>query len=148
VFALRYIRANDYFGRGSVLTAGIFRLLMPRSRFERCVFFKASGFAGGIWPALSVTGSGFIEGKIIDEMLEHGQLLYRQVLELHSASPRGGLFPGEFRNFLIVYYPALDPVYVDKMAVAAKYCYSGALFFITVCRQILDAQPVHADILD
>jgi len=51
---------------------------------------------------------GFIERKIIDEILEHGQVPGRQVFELYSTAPRADLFPRAFRDFPIIYNAALN----------------------------------------
>jgi len=85
---------------------------------------------------------------MIDELLEHGRVLDRQVFELYSAAPRGDLFPGASRDFPIIYNSALNLVQVNEKLVATEYFYSGAPFIILVCRHILDAQPAYADILD
>ena len=90
-----------------------------------------------------ITGLGFTESKMIDEILKHGQVLDRQVFELNSAAS-----PGVFGNFLIIYDSELNLVHVNEMAVAAEYFYFGAPFLIPLHRQIPDAQPAHADIVD
>ncbi len=88
-----------------------------------------------------ITGLGFIKGKIIDEILEHGQVLDRQVLELNSAAS-----PGVFRNFLIIYDSELNLVHVNETVFPAEYFYFRAPFLIPFQRKIPDAQPAHADI--
>jgi len=85
---------------------------------------------------------------MIDESLEDGQLLDRQIFELHSAAPRAHLFAGAFRDFSIIYNSTVNLVQVNETVVAAEYFYSGAPFIILVCRHIPDAQPAHADIKD
>jgi hypothetical protein len=85
---------------------------------------------------------------MIDEILDHALMLDRQILELHPAPPGADLRPGIFRDFLVVYDLAFDPVHVDKTVIAAEYLYFGVLFLISVYTQIPDAQPSQADILD
>ena len=52
----------------------------------------------------------FIESKITDEILEYGQVLDRQILELYPATPGADLFPGAFRHFIVIYNSALNLV--------------------------------------
>ena len=85
---------------------------------------------------------------MIDEFLKCGQVLDRQVFELHATAPDADLLPEAFRHFLIIHDSALNPVYVNEAAVAAEYFYFGAPLIILVCIHILDAQPADADILD
>ena len=85
---------------------------------------------------------------MIDEILEHGQVPYRKIFELNPATFRADLFPGAFRHLLIIYDSAFDSVHVDEAVVAAEYFHLGATIFIPVYRQIPDAQPAQADILD
>jgi hypothetical protein len=86
---------------------------------------------------------GFVKSKMVDEILEDGQVLDRQIFELNSvASPR------VFRNFPIMCNSELKLVHVNETAVGGKYFYFGAPFLIPPHRQIPDAQPAHADILD
>jgi len=96
----------------------------------------------------SIAWLGFIGSKIIDEILEHGQVLDRQVFELDSAAPRADLFPGAFRHFIVIYNSAINFVHVNETVVTAEYFYMGALCIILSCGQIPEAQPTHADILD
>ena len=65
----------------------------------------------------------FFECKMIDKILEHGQVHNGQICELHSATSDADLLPRVFGKLLIIYDFALDPVYVDEMAVAAEYFY-------------------------
>jgi len=85
---------------------------------------------------------------MIDEILEHGQVLVKQVFKLHPAAPGADLLPGAFRYFMIIHDSALNPVQVNEAVVAAEYFYSGASLMILLRRQIPDTQPPHADILD
>ena len=73
--------------------------------------------------ALWITGLGFIESKIIDEILEHGQVFGRQVFELYPTVPRADLFPGAFGDFPIIYNSALNTAQVNETVVAAEYFY-------------------------
>src|SRR5208283_4110971 len=85
---------------------------------------------------------------MIDEILEQGQVLDRQVFELYSTAPRADLFREVFRDFSIIYNSALNLVQVNETAIVAEYFYYGAPLIILVCRHILGAQPDYADILD
>ena len=91
---------------------------------------------------------GFIESKMVDEILEHDQVFDRQVFELRPASPGADLLPGAFGDYSVIYNSAGNLVQVNEKVAAAEYYYFGAPIIILVCRQIPDAQPAHADILD
>jgi hypothetical protein len=95
-----------------------------------------------------IAGLGFIGSKMLDEILQHRQVLDRQVFELDPAAPRTDLFPGALRHFMVIYNSAIDLVHVDETMVAAEYFYMGAPVIILLCGQIPEAQPPHADILD
>ncbi len=97
---------------------------------------------------LWITALVFIGSKMIDEILEHGQLLDRQVFELHPTAPDADLLPGTFRDFPIIYNFALNIVHVNEKIIAAEYFYCGALIIILTCRQVPEAHSSHADILD
>src|SRR5208283_125678 len=86
--------------------------------------------------------------KIIDEFLKCGQVLDRQVFELHPTAPGADLLPGAFRHIMIIHDSALNPVQVNETVVGAEYFYPGVTLMILVCGQIPDTQPAHADILD
>jgi hypothetical protein len=85
---------------------------------------------------------------MIDEILEHGQLLDRQVFELHPTAPDADLFPGAFRDFPIIYNSTLNFVHVNKKIIAAEYFYCGAVIIVLTYRQVPEAHSSHADILD
>ena len=91
---------------------------------------------------------GFIESKMVDEILEHDQVFDRQVFELRPASPDADLLPGALGDYSVIYNSAGNLVQVNEKVAAAEYYYFGAPIIILVCRQIPDAQPAHADILD
>ena len=93
-------------------------------------------------------GPSSIGSKVIYEILEQCQVLDCQILELHAASSRADLCPGVFRQFVIMYDSAFDPVYVDEMVVVAEYFHFGTPISILVYSQIPDAKPPKADILD
>jgi len=95
-----------------------------------------------------IIGLGFTESKMIDEILEHGQVLNREVFELHAAASHTDLLPRAWRHLMIVHNSALNTVHLKGTIVPAEYFYFVALFIILVCGQILDAQPAYADILD
>jgi len=71
---------------------------------------------------------------MIDEFLQCGQVLDRQVFELHPTAPGADLLPGTFRDFPIIYNSALNTAQVNETVVAAEYFYCGASPMILVCR--------------
>ena len=52
---------------------------------------------------------GFHPSKTINEIIEHGQVLDRQILELHSASPRAECFPRRIQELPIIYLLYIGP---------------------------------------
>jgi len=93
-------------------------------------------------------GPDSLASKIIDEILEYGQVFDRHIFELDPAASRADLFPGSLGHFIVIHNSALNLVQVNETVVAAEYFYVGAPLIILLCRQIPDAQPTHADILD
>ena len=78
------------------------------------------------WGYLPLGFPGFVKSKMIDEILEHGQVLDRQVFELHPAAPCADLLPGAFGDFRSYTILQWNLVQVNEKVAAAEYYYFGA----------------------
>ena len=86
--------------------------------------------------------------KVVNEILDHGDVADGEVTELHPAASHGQLIPGAVRQFDIIDHLALHSVDMDEAAVAAEYFYFGIILFELFGRQVANTQTSQTDIND